>query len=81
LRHLRRYLRQHPDRRQLVRGTLAVLAADPHAPSLRLHPLRGQLRGLYAVRLSYGDRILLTFLISRRQIILLTVGTHDEGYR
>jgi len=81
LRHLRRYLRRHPDREQLVRDALVALAADPRAPALRLHPLRGHLRGLYAVRLSYGDRILLTFVISKRHVILLALGTHDDAYR
>jgi mRNA-degrading endonuclease YafQ of YafQ-DinJ toxin-antitoxin module len=81
LRELRRYLRKHPERQALVRETLTALVADPHAPALRLHTLQGRLRGLYAVRLSYSDRILLTLLITERQIVLLSLGTHDDVHR
>jgi hypothetical protein len=35
-----RFLRRHPDLRQAYRKTLLLLEANPHHPSLRLHPLR-----------------------------------------
>jgi len=81
LRELRKYLRKHPDREQLVRDKLTVLAADPHAPALRLHALKGRMKGLHSVRLSYADRIVIALVIIERQIILLSIGTHDTVYR
>ncbi|OGV68398.1 MAG: plasmid stabilization protein [Lentisphaerae bacterium RIFOXYB12_FULL_65_16] len=81
LRELRKYLRTHPDRQELVRDTLTALVSDPFTPALRLHPLKGRMQGLHAVRLSYSDRIIITLLITKRQIVLLGIGTHDEVYR
>ena len=81
LRELRKYLRKHPERQALVRETLVALVADPYAPALRLHALQGRLQGLHAVRLSYSDRIILALLISEHQIVLLSLGSHDDVYR
>jgi len=81
LRDLRKYLKKHPDRQRLVRETLTALAADPHAAALRLHPLKGQMQGLFSVRLSYSDRIILTLLLTEQQVVLLSMGTHDDVYR
>ncbi len=80
LRELRKYLKRHPDRAAVVRDVLVLLEADPHAPSLRLHPLKGRMKGLHAVRLSYSDRITLVLTISAREIVLLNIGTHDDVY-
>lgn len=81
LRDLRKYLKKHPDRQRLVRETLTAFATDPHAAALRLHPLKGRMGGLYSVRLSYSDRITLTLLLTERQVVLLSMGTHDDVYR
>ena len=54
---------------------------DPFQPRLRLHPLQGPLQGIYAVRLTYKYRIVLTFKPAEREIVLLDVGSHDEVYR
>jgi mRNA-degrading endonuclease YafQ of YafQ-DinJ toxin-antitoxin module len=80
LRLLRKYLRKHPDRRSLVACTLEILETDPHAPSLHLHALHGKMKGLHAVRLSHGDRIVLVVVFTEREIVLLSIGTHDEVY-
>ncbi len=81
LRQLRKYLRKHPDRKDLVARTLEMLADDPHTPRLRLHALRGGMKGLHAIRLSYSDRIVLVLLFVEHEIVLLSIGTHDEVYR
>ena len=80
VRELRKYLRKHPDREQLVRSTLRILATDPYSPTLRLHKLKGRMRDFSAVRLTYGDRIILTLIVTERQIVLLNIGTHDDVY-
>ena len=49
--------------------------------SLRLHPLSGELEGLHAVSLTYVYRITLTLRITKKEIVLLDIGSHDEVYR
>lgn len=80
LRELRRYVKKHPESVVLVRDTLNLLVEDPRSPSLRLHPLKGRLQGILAVRLTYSDRITLTLCLCERQVILLGIGTHDGLY-
>ena len=74
-------MKKYPDRIDLVRSTLKTLANDPYTPRLKLHFLRGHMQGLYAVRLSYADRIVMTMVVRNQEIILLTIGTHDDVYR
>lgn len=80
LRELRKYLKRHPERVVIVQEVLALLEENPHAPSLRLHPLKGRMQGLHAVRLTYSDRITLILAINAHQIVLLNIGTHDDVY-
>lgn len=80
LRALQKYLRKHPDREAAVRSVLVCLTEDPHAPSLRLHALEGKLKGLYAVRVTYGDRIVLTLALQEHLVVLFDIGTHNTVY-
>lgn len=80
LRALRLYLRRHPAMGESVAAVVDQLGADPFAPSLRLHRLHGRLEGECAVRVTQGDRIILTLLVSEREIVLLDIGSHDELY-
>jgi plasmid maintenance system killer protein len=59
---------------------LQVLEANPAHPSLRLHPLRGKLDGLYSVSINLSYRITLELLIQDGQIIPVNVGDHDAVY-
>ena len=53
-RRARRFFRKHPDLRQRYDAVFHALEQDPFQPSLRLHPLSGELKGQYAVRLTYS---------------------------
>ena len=75
-----RFLKQHPDLRQLYLKTLQLLEASPSHPSLRLHALRGKLEGLHSVSINLSYRITLELLIQDQQIIPLNVGVHDAVY-
>ena len=75
-----RFLKRHPDLRQQYLKTLQVLEANPDHPSLRLHPLRGKLDGLYSVSINLSYRITLELLIQDGQIIPVNVGDHDAVY-
>ena len=75
-----RFLRRHPELRQLYGKALRWLEANPHHPSLRLHPLTGRLSGLHSVSINLSYRITLELLIEDERIILVNVGDHDTVY-
>ena len=77
----RKFLRRHPDLAGLFEDILLQLESDPHAPKLRLHPLKGKHRDKHAVSLTYSYRIVLILRITASEIVLLDVGAHDEVYR
>ena len=79
-RALKRFFRKHPDLRGRFADVLALLQRDPYAPSLRTHPLRGELAGYFGVSLTHAYRILITIRVTEREVTLLDIGTHDEVY-
>jgi mRNA-degrading endonuclease YafQ of YafQ-DinJ toxin-antitoxin module len=80
-RQLSRFQRAHPELRRRIAQTLRDLEQNPFQPQLRLHALSGQLAGLHAVSVTYAYRIVLTLRLSEREIVLLSIGSHDEVYR
>ncbi len=75
-----RFLRRHPELKSQYAKTLALLEANPHHPSLRLHALSGRLQGLQSVSINLSYRITLELLIQDQQIIPINVGDHDAVY-
>jgi mRNA-degrading endonuclease YafQ of YafQ-DinJ toxin-antitoxin module len=75
-----RSLKRHPELRPPYVKTLALLAANPHHPSLRLHALSGRLAALHSVSINLSHRITLELLIRSQQIIPVNVGDHDAVY-
>jgi mRNA-degrading endonuclease YafQ of YafQ-DinJ toxin-antitoxin module len=76
-----RFLQRHPELESVYTKTLRLLEANPHHPSLRLHPLKGRLAGLHSVSINMSYRITLEMIITDREIIPINVGDHDELYR
>ena len=76
-----KFTRAHPEIKKPLAKILKNLEADPFMLSLRLHPLSGELEGLHAVSLTYVYRITLTLRITKKEIVLLDIGSHDEVYR
>lgn len=76
-----RFLRRHPDLRRQYGKALALLEANPHHPSLRLHALSGRQEGLHSVSINLSYRITLELRISGQTIIPVNVGDHDDVYR
>ena len=72
-----RFLRRHPDMREVYRKTLLLLEANPHHPPLRLHSLRGRLQGLHSVSINLSYRITLEVLIEGQTLIPIDIGSHD----
>lgn len=75
-----RFLKRHPDMERAYEKTLALLQANPHHPSLRLHALGGRLQGMYSVSINLSYRITLQLLITEREIVPINVGDHDAVY-
>ena len=79
-RTFKRFMRKHPDLADTVDETLEQLQIDPFEPSLRLHNLSGELRGMQAVSVTYAYRIVLCVEITDKEVILHNIGSHDEVY-
>jgi len=77
----KKFFHQHPDLRPTYDRLLVDLAVDPFAPALKIHPLSGRLKGVWAVSLTDVYRITLTLLVSEKEITLLDIGDHDDVYR
>lgn len=75
-----RFVKRHPELMQQYLKTLQLLEADPFHPSLRLHPLRGNLEGLHSVSINLSYRITLELMIREQDIVPVNVGSHDAVY-
>jgi len=80
-RRVAKFTRAHPELKKPLAKVLRGLEADPFQPQLRLHALKGELEGLHAVSLTHSHRITLTLRVTKKEIVLLDIGTHDEVYR
>ena len=80
MRAAKKFAQTHPDLRPRLAQILRDLESDPLQSHLRLHPLKGKLQGLHAVSVTYSYRITLTLKVTKKEIILLDVGSHDEVY-
>ncbi len=74
------FIKKHPELKAQYAKTLELLENNPYHPSLRLHALQGRLKGLHAVSINLGYRLLLHLLIMEREIVLVDVGSHDQVY-
>ena len=75
-----RFLRRHPELKGQYGKTLALLEANPHHPSLRLHALGGKQQGLHSVSINLSYRITLELLIRDQVITPVNVGDPDAVY-
>ena len=81
LRKEARFLKKHPEIVPQYEKTIALLKANPHHPSLRLHKLKGHLQDVRSVSINLSYRITIEFIIQDNLIIPVMVGSHDEAYR
>ncbi len=80
LKKLIKFLKTHPNLQVKYEKTIELLEINPHHPSLRLHKLQGNLNGFFSISIDLSYRILIDFIITDKEIILLDIGTHDEVY-
>jgi len=77
----RKFFRRYPELMGEFAGLLEQLRQDPFAPRLRTHPLKGRHRGTHSVSLTYSFRPVVLVRITRKEVVLLDIGSHDEVYR
>ena len=80
VRRARKFLKRHPGIRNQYAKTLELLELDPCHPSLRLHKLQGRHAGLSSISINMSYRIVLDIIIEDRNIILVSIGSHDDVY-
>ena len=79
-RRAQKFIKKHSDLLNQYEKTLKLLELNPKHPSLRLHGLKGKLKGLHSVSINISYRITLELLITDKDIILINVGPHDYVY-
>lgn len=77
----KRFLKKHPELIKRYKNVLRLLELEPDHPSLKLHSLSGKFAGKHAVSVTFSYRIMLSFAKLEDEIVLLSVGSHDEVYR
>ena len=74
------FARKHPELIKQYEKTLKMLELNPFHQALRLHPLKGKLKGLHSVSINISYRITLELIIHEESIVLINVGTHGDVY-
>ena len=80
-RSAKKFAKRHPELKKKVAAILRDLEKDPFQPHLDYHHLGGKQTGIQAVSITDSYRITLTVVITKKEIILLDIGTHDEVYK
>jgi len=81
IKRAKKFARKHPELKQQYLKTLQLLELNPYHPSLRMHQLTGNLKGVHSVSINLSYRITIELLIEDSQIIFINIGTHEEVYR
>ncbi|MFN6470723.1 MAG: type II toxin-antitoxin system YafQ family toxin [Nostoc sp. SerVER01] len=83
-RAFKRVVRKNPGLEDKIFEILELLVANPFAPVLKSHKLKGSLEGLWSCWVEYDCRIIYTFQpnpdADEDTIVLIDIGTHDEVY-
>jgi mRNA-degrading endonuclease YafQ of YafQ-DinJ toxin-antitoxin module len=76
-----KFVKRHPELKKKVALILRDLEKDPFQPHLDYHHLGGKQTGIQAVSITGSYRMTMTVIITKKEIILLDIGSHDEVYR
>jgi len=83
-RSFKRWMRKRPSMDNDIAEVLRLLVVDPFSPQLETHKLKRKLSGSWACSAGYDLRIVFDFLKAEKgsadEILLLTIGPHDEVY-
>ena len=72
-----KWVKKHPDLKTKYYNTIKLLEINPFHNSLRLHKLKGELSEFYSVSIDMRYRIIMDFIVSGQDIILLNIGDHS----
>ncbi len=76
-----RFFKKHPELKTKYIKIIRIIQVNPFHPSLRLHKLKGGKKELYSLSIDMQYRILLDFIIEKKKIVLIDIGSHEEIYR
>jgi mRNA-degrading endonuclease YafQ of YafQ-DinJ toxin-antitoxin module len=76
-----KFVKRHPELKKKIALVLRDLEKDPFQPHLDYHHLGGKQTGVQAVSITDSYRITMTVIITKKEIILLDIGSHDEVYK
>ncbi len=77
----KKFSTHHPELKKKLARIFIDLEKDPFQPHLDYHHLSGKQSGIQAVSITDSYRLALTVMITKKEIILLDIGSHDEVYR
>lgn len=77
----KKLVKRHPELKKKVAVILHDLEKDPFQPHLSYHHLGGKQIGVQAFNITDSYRITMTVIITKKEIILLDIGSHDEVYK
>ena len=80
LKREKEFLKKHKDLIPRYKKVLKLLEINPHHPSLRFHKLKGKFKDKYSVSITMSYRIILTFAVVEKEIVLIDIGHHEEVY-
>ncbi|MBN3923758.1 type II toxin-antitoxin system YoeB family toxin [Nostoc sp. NMS4] len=84
IRAFKRLVKKNPELRSQIQQVLQKIAEDPFQVSLRSHKLKSNSSGKYSSSIDYQNRILFKFVTNpdsgEEEILLLTLGSHDDVY-
>ena len=76
----KKFFTAHPELLKQYEKVLKLLCINPGHPSLRLHKLSGRLSGLFSISINISYRMTIHFIISKKQIIPVDIGSDDQVY-
>ena len=88
IRLLKRINKKHPELENTILKILEILSDNPFDSRLKTHKLKAKFEGCYSCVVGYDLRILIKFIdkfdnetkSKSEDILLLTIGKHDEVY-
>lgn len=77
----KKWERKHPELRDQLKDKMKLFESDPFHPSLKTHRLSGKLKGLWAISITYEERLTFEFVDKEMtKVLLIDIGKHKDVY-
>lgn len=73
---IRGFNKLHPDLKEEVLEKIELFKSPKNHKQLKIHKLKGPLKGRYSFSVNYKTRIVFKY-ISKKEVVLLAIGDHD----